>query len=177
MKPNSSDNSFRQSFFGPDKVSQHGDLGFEPDDYYYKKDLAVKKAVDRLNSQRVTSYADIATIVGVHLNVYLDYIKAEFTEQYPTVSFPIQFKLISCFQYMPSTIFLVFLFMSLTACDCFPASVIQERKRSPTTLAGRDRHRAQLSGTTVDHHFGCVLHCVGSGYLATGHLLRCSGCH
>lgn len=186
MKPNSFDNSFCQSFFGPDcQVSQHGDLGFEPDDYYYKKDLAVKKAVDRLNSQRVTSYADIATIVGVHLNVYLDYIKAEFTKnsirEYPldragTKSVQTHL-LISCFQYMPSAIFLVFLFMSLTACDCFPASVIQERKRSPTTLAGRDRHRAQLSGTTVDHHFGCVLHCVGSGYLATGHLLRCSGCH
>ena len=185
MKPNSSDNSFCQSFFGPDKVSQHGDLGFEPDDYYYKKDLAVKKAVDRLNSQRVTSYADIATIVGVHLNVYLDYIKAEFTYQYPTVSFrPCRnqvssnsSRVSSICHLLSSTIFLVFLFISLTACDCFPASVIQERKRSPTTLAGRDRHRAQLSGTTVDHHFGCILHCVGSGYLATGHLLRCLGCH
>lgn len=128
----------------------------------------------------MASYADIATIVGVHLNVYLDYIKAEFTCRFMSIS-----KLISCCQYMPSTVFLVLLFihkrngpdLSHSLYDCFPASVIQERKRSPTTPAGRDRHRAQLSGTAVDHHFGCVFHCVGSGYFATGHLLRCSGCH
>ncbi len=186
MKPNSSHHSLfcndrGQSLFGPGKVSQHGDLGFEPDDYYYKKDLAVKKAVDRLNSQRVTSYADIATIVGVHLNVYLDYIKAEFTYQYPldragsdsVSSICHLLSFLCCFSYTRA--------MGPTYYPCFPASVIshrlKERRHSPTTLAGRDRHRAQLFGTAVDHHFGGVFHCVGSGYLTTRHLLRCSGCH
>ena len=60
----------------PEEVNQHGDLEIEQDDKHIKKDLAVKKAVDRLNSQKVTSHADTATIIGVHLNVYLDYIKA-----------------------------------------------------------------------------------------------------
>jgi len=79
------------------EVSQHGDLGFEPDDYYYKKDLAVKKAVDRLNSQRVTSYADIATIVGVHLNVYLDYIKEEIDTERSFLELPWTIILVASF--------------------------------------------------------------------------------
>ena len=62
----------------PCQVDAHGDLEFEEEEYqeYIKKDLAVKKAVDRLNAQAAVTYADTATYVGVPLNVYLDYIQA-----------------------------------------------------------------------------------------------------
>ncbi|CAE7910488.1 pkd-2, partial [Symbiodinium sp. KB8] len=59
-----------------------GALHFDPEDNQIRKDVAVKKAVDRLNSQKVTSCAEVATIVGVPQNVYLDYIRNEIdTEQ------------------------------------------------------------------------------------------------
>lgn len=79
------------------EVNQHGDLEIEQDDKHIKKDLAVKKAVDRLNSQKVTSHADTATIIGVHLNVYLDYIKEEIDTERSFLELPWTLMLVASF--------------------------------------------------------------------------------
>ena len=49
--------------------------------------------------------------------------------------------------------------------------------KHPSLDTGRDRHRAQLFGTSLDPHVGSILHGAGAGHFAARYLLWGSGCH